>query len=78
MTLTECWLFSPDSNIVEGQVIQLEDGSSAYVQHIDVPKAGILLCYAANLYIRFTRHDLDFLHLGTGLGCYLFFYIHTR
>lgn len=25
---------------MEGQVIQLEDGSAAYVQHLPMPKAG--------------------------------------
>lgn len=42
---------SPDSNIVEGQVIQLEDGSSAYVQHIAVSKAGILLFIMQQIFI---------------------------
>lgn len=27
---------------MEGQVIQLEDGSAAYVQHLPMPKAGTL------------------------------------
>lgn len=27
---------------MEGQVIQLEDGSAAYVQHLPMPKAGML------------------------------------
>lgn len=36
-----CWLQSsiPDGKLIDGQVIQLEDGSAAYVQHVPIPKS---------------------------------------
>lgn len=35
------WLhsFVPDGKLIDGQVIQLEDGSAAYVQHVPIPKS---------------------------------------
>lgn len=29
----------PDGKLIDGQVIQLEDGSAAYVQHVPIPKS---------------------------------------
>lgn len=31
--------FVPDGKLIDGQVIQLEDGSAAYVQHVPIPKS---------------------------------------
>lgn len=31
--------FVPDGKLMDGQVIQLEDGSAAYVQHVPIPKS---------------------------------------
>lgn len=32
-------LFVSDGKLIDGQVIQLEDGSAAYVQHVPIPKS---------------------------------------
>lgn len=39
--LLNYWLqcFVPDGRLIDGQVIQLEDGSAAYVQHVPIPKS---------------------------------------
>lgn len=43
------WLksFVPDGKLIDGQVIQLEDGSAAYVQHVPIPKSSkyLILTY---------------------------------
>lgn len=31
--------FILDGRLIDGQVIQLEDGSAAYVQHVPIPKS---------------------------------------
>lgn len=32
-------LYISDGKLMDGQVIQLEDGSAAYVQHVPMPKS---------------------------------------
>lgn len=41
------WLesFVLDGKLIDGQVIQLEDGSAAYVQHVPIPKSSKYLRY---------------------------------
>ena len=41
------WLksFVLDGKLIDGQVIQLEDGSAAYVQHVPIPKSSKYLIF---------------------------------